>query len=202
MSEENGGSGAQANPPGHPYQQQHQQGGRWNRGGGYRGNGGFRGGGNNRGGQNYGRGGNNQGWGGQNRGRGGQNQGWGGQNQGWGQQNQEFGGQNQWSSGNSFNRNNANDGYFNPSMLRDPWEELEREIGQLKQNMSEHSDWDDSITVKDETERAMSDSLIPQVGDTLLERNANLDRSDEEPNENEDSKESSLDQEDADLASE
>ena len=82
-------------------------------------------------------------------------------------------------------------------MLRDPWQELEREIGQLKQNTSEHSDWDDSITVKDETERAMSDSLIPQVGDTLLERNANLDRSEEEPNENEDSKESSLDQEDA-----
>eukprot|EP00092_Neocalanus_flemingeri_P051894 GFUD01060480.1.p1 GENE.GFUD01060480.1~~GFUD01060480.1.p1 ORF type:complete len:232 (+),score=83.88 GFUD01060480.1:67-762(+) len=157
-----GGGGSTVSTPssyssGNQYQQQggnyQQSGGRWNRGGAV----GHRGRGGYRGhdGRGYSRGG----------------------------QNQSRGGQNQWSSGSGgYGNINKEEGYFHPSMLRDPWEELEREMGQTKQNLSEQSDWDVSLTVGGDRGKVLSDSLIPQVGDTLCERNGDMERSvDEAP---------------------
>ena len=69
-------------------------------------------------------------------------------------------------------------------MLRDPWEELDREMGQQKHNLSEEqSDWDVSLNVGENSGKMLSDSLIPQVGDTLCERNGDLDRSEDDDTE-------------------
>eukprot|EP00092_Neocalanus_flemingeri_P007127 GFUD01007699.1.p1 GENE.GFUD01007699.1~~GFUD01007699.1.p1 ORF type:complete len:222 (+),score=82.48 GFUD01007699.1:50-715(+) len=117
----------------------------------------------------------NRGGGGGHRGRGGYR----GYNRGG--QNQSWGGQNQCRSGSGGNGNTKkDDGYFHPSMLRDPWEELEREMGQMKQNLSEQSDWDVSLPVGGDRGKVLSDSLIPQVGDTLCERNGDMERSEDE----------------------
>ena len=78
--------------------------------------------------------------------------------------------------------------------MRDPWEELEREMGYLNQNQSHQSDFDDSVNIQNNSERMLSDSLIPQVGDTLCERNAQLDRTETDPTENEELKESSVEE--------
>eukprot|EP00092_Neocalanus_flemingeri_P051895 GFUD01060481.1.p1 GENE.GFUD01060481.1~~GFUD01060481.1.p1 ORF type:complete len:231 (+),score=84.07 GFUD01060481.1:67-759(+) len=148
-------SGNQYQQQGGNHYQQHggnyqQSGGRWNRGGAV---GGHRGRGGYRGhdGRGYSRGG----------------------------QNQSRGGQNQWSSGSGgYGNINKEEGYFHPSMLRDPWEELEREMGQTKQNLSEQSDWDVSLTVGGDRGKVLSESLIPQVGDTLCERNGDMEAPD------------------------
>ena len=96
------------------------------------------------------------------------------QSQGWGEHYQNSGGHNR--SG------NKEEGYFHPAMMRDPWEEMERELEQLT-GMAEQKDWDSSLTVEGAMRRELSDSLIPQVEDSLCQRNAELDRSREEKTE-------------------
>merc|ERR1711915_477314 len=87
---------------------------------------------------------------------------------------------------NGWNRNNSSyddtrstGSYFHPSMLKDPWEELERELGYQKRDITDHSDWDESLLRDSKIDKELSDSLIPQVGDTLCERNEALGKSDE-----------------------
>merc|ERR1711915_281131 len=69
--------------------------------------------------------------------------------------------------------------YFHPSMLKDPWEELERELGYLKRDVTDHSEWDESLLCNPKSDKELSDSLIPQVGDTFCERNEALGKYDE-----------------------
>ena len=66
-------------------------------------------------------------------------------------------------------------------------------MGHLQQNLSEQSDWDVSLTVGRDRGDVLSDSLIPQVGDTLCERNADLDRSGDEATDKEGFTESIVD---------
>ena len=85
---------------------------------------------------------------------------------------------NQFSPGPGGNGDQEGVGYFHPSMLRDPWEELEREQGNLQQSQTQQSNYNDTLDESDvEHDRVLSDSMIPQVGDTLCERNGRLDTS-------------------------
>jgi len=72
---------------------------------------------------------------------------------------------------------NKEEGYFHPSMLRDPWEELKREM-ENQNKREQQSEWDiSSISVEGEN-KILSDSLIPQVGDTLCARNEHIEDTD------------------------
>lgn len=61
-------------------------------------------------------------------------------------------------------------GYFHPSMLEDPWADLNR----VQSNKDLSSVTTSSSGTLDNA--MMSDSMIPQVGDTLLERNQDIQR--------------------------
>ena len=171
LGDEERNSGGNFNNPGtHPYQHnnQHRGGGRWNSGGfrgGFRGSYGYNNGGGGEGGY--------RGGGGGFRGGGGRYNSWGGSRG----MNNSWQGQNRNQSSPGGNGGQEGNGYFHPSMLRDPWEELEREQGNLQQSQAhQQSDYDDTLDESGaENHRVLSDSMIPQVGDTLCERNGQLD---------------------------
>lgn len=63
-------------------------------------------------------------------------------------------------------------GYFNPAMLRNPWADLEW----ARDHKNQGNPTGDGETVEEENHQndVMSDSMIPQVGESLLERNNDI----------------------------
>lgn len=86
---------------------------------------------------------------------------------------------NEWRGNNRERYSRSSDsgtGYFHPSMLEDPWADLRRN----KQSISTFSSSTSSSKIASSSSEilheSMSDSMIPQVGDTIFERNEDLRR--------------------------
>jgi len=83
-----------------------------------------------------------------------------------------------YTSGRGGAQNSSNDcgGYFSPAMLRNPWADLEWARDRKKENEGSVAGEGGSEDNNGENEEntVMSDSMIPQVGESLLERNEEI----------------------------
>ena len=116
----------------------------------------------------------------------GRNQGRGHPYQQWTPQNHHWNNEHHHYQANSYNKGSYDNsgGYFHPSMLRDPWEHLEKNFRHNHQNKDNPSpplssiDSDFSCSQESQiNEKILSDSMIPQVDDTLCERYEALNKS-------------------------
>ncbi|XP_023349319.1 uncharacterized protein LOC111718059 [Eurytemora carolleeae] len=99
---------------------------------------------------------------------------------------------NQWNNSprQQFNGNSNSNSFFHPSMVEDPWRELEQRrklrLDQSQSTMDESRSSRDESGVSKDDFHPLSESMIPQVGDSLLQRNYALEDSQLIPDSRED----------------